>query len=162
MFSGACMNATEAGIRFPVIAFTADADMWGMSNLGALTSCGRQTLKDGLQIGMEIVDADGRRWVVRSVRRIGRNFSWLALLFLTTWSFRIEQELDALEPMSLAEVQERVCASMIAHPENLEPEYAHEEEDFARILPPRLAEVRATTSIAELYEILGLDTFEPY
>jgi len=156
------LKVSEAKIHFPVIGFTLDDEMWGLPDLDRLTSCGRRTLRDGLQIGMELVDADGCRWVVRSVRRIGRIFSWLALLFLTTWSFRIEQELDALEPLSLAEVQERACASMIAHPEWLEPQYAHEEEDFARILPPRLAQVRATTSMAALYEILDLDTFEWY
>ena len=155
------MKSYEADFHFPLIGFTQD-DLWGFPDLDRLTRCGARTLRQDLQLGMELVDADGRRWVVRSVRRTGRIFSWLSFLLLTTRQFRIEQELDGLEPLSLAELQERVCAMMVAHPENLEPEYAHEEEDYARILPPRLAEVRATTSFAALYEILVLDTFEAY
>jgi hypothetical protein len=114
-----------------------------------------------MQIGMELVEPSGRRWVVRSVRRLGRAgglVSWLISSLLTASpQSRIEQELDALPALTLAETQARVCDAMKAH-----PEFWCEPDEFETVLPQRLAEVRATTRISQIHETLGLDTFEAY
>ena len=154
------MKTAQADCRFPVLGFTPDADVWGFPDMDGLTSCGPRTLKKDMQSGMELVDADGRRWVVRSVRRTGRAGSllpWLLRSLLATPQWRIEHELEPLPPVSLEEAQARVCAAMAAH-----PDYWCEEDERATVLPARLAEVRATKTIAGIHDRLGLDTFQAY
>ena len=152
------MKTAQADFRFPVLGFTGDSDVWGLPDLDALTTCGPRTLKEGLQVGMELVDAEGRRWVVRSVRRTGRAGSLLSLLLpLGPAQSRIEHELEPLEPVSLADAQARVCAAMNAH-----PDFWCEDEERDTVLPGRIAEVKATTTIAGIHEILGLDSFHAY
>lgn len=55
------MKSTEANMKFPVLAFKTDGALRGFWDLNVLTTCGRRTLRDGSQIGLEIVDGDGRR-----------------------------------------------------------------------------------------------------
>lgn len=155
------MKTTEAGFHFPVLGFTPEPAMWGFEDLNTLTSCGPLTLKHNSQIGMELVDADGRRWIVRSVTRIGRAESlWAAVVSLLLYGkpqSRIEHELEALEPLTLGEVQARACAWLEAFPED------HEQYDESdNVLPPLLAQVRAAKDIGSLLPLLGLDSFMAY
>jgi len=148
------MQTSEVTFEFPVLGFARGEDLRGFSDLNTLTSCGRSTLRDDLQKGMELVDSQGRRWIVHSIRRVGRAQSWLRWLVAHLISMpqsRIEQELDELPPVSFAELRERVCAAMEAH-----------EEDYCwydEALEPILAEVRAAGSVAEIIDRLGLDSF---
>ena len=151
------MKTAEADFRFPVLGITTDVDVWGLPDLDALTTCGSRTLSEGLQIGMELIDTEGCRWVVRSVRRTGRAGSLLSRLLSSPAQSRIEHELESLQPLSLAEIQGRVCAAMEAH-----PDFWCEEADQATVLPARLAEVRAVATIAGIHEVLGLDSFHAY
>lgn len=155
------MKTSEAGFRFPVLGFTPEPQIWAFPDMDTLTSCGPRTLKDNLQIGMELVDADGRRWIVRSVTRIGRAKPWLTsvveLLMYAKMQSRIEHELDALEPLSLDEVKARACAMVEAFPED----YGHYVESD-NLLAPMLAEVHAAKDIASLPDLLGLDSFKSY
>lgn len=155
------MKTAEAGFHFPVLGFTPDLEIWGFQDLNTLTSCGPRTLKENMQIGMELVDSDGRRWIVRSVTRTGRAESWLAgivsRLLTGKPQSRIEHELEALEPLTLREVQARACASLEAFPED----YGQYDESD-NVLPPLLAEVRATKDIGSLLPLLGLDSFMAY
>jgi len=155
------MKTGEADCRFPVLGFTTDRDIWGFLDLNGLTTCGPLTLKDDMQAGMELVDADGRRWVVRSIRRLGPAKSGLKglvepLLFGKRTS-RIEHELEALAPLSLADVQARACDAMAAH-----PDFWCEDDERDTVLPARQAEVRSTTTIEAIHELLGLDSFHSY
>ena len=152
------MNSSEAGMAFPVLGFTPDGDIWGFPDLGTLTSCGPRTLKDDLQIGMELVDADGRRWVVRSVERLGRGeplLQWLVSAVLSTRQSRIVQELESLAPLSLEEIRERTCAAVARDPWV----YADDDPD---LLQARLAALRGAPSVAAIHEMLGLDSFMAY
>ena len=107
---------------------------------------------------MELVDAGGRRWVVRSVQRTGRAGSLLSLLLpFGPAQSRIEHELEPLEPVSLKAVQARVCASMEAH-----PDFWCEEDERNTVLPARFGEVKSTATIAGIHEVLGLDSFHAY
>jgi len=151
------MKTAQADFRFPVLGFTTDSDVWGLPDLDALTTCGPRTLKEGLQVGMELVDADGRRWVVRSVRRTGRAGSLLSSLLSSPAQSRIEHELESLEPISLAEVQARVCKAMSSH-----PDFWCEDDERDTVLPARLAEVNAIAAIADIHQVLGLDSFHAY
>ena len=151
------MKTAQADFRFPVLGFTTDSDVWGLPDLDALTTCGPRTLKDGLQVGMELVDADGQRWAVRSVRRTGRAGSLLSLLLSGPAQSRIEHELESLGPISLADAQARVCRAMEAH-----PDFWCEDDERDTVLPARLAEVNATATIADIHQVLGLDSFHAY
>jgi len=98
---GTPMKTREAACCFPVLGFTPDREIWGFPDLDTLTSCGPRTLKNNSQSGMELVDVEGRCWVVRSVRRTGRGaplLAWLLSHLLSTPQSRIEHELDAMAP----------------------------------------------------------------
>jgi hypothetical protein len=154
------MNVSEATFEYPVLGISADNDVWGFSDLRGLTTCGPRTLKDDMQAGMELIDVNGRRWRVTGVRRLGRAGSlvgWWLKSLLSPPQSRIEQELEALGPLELKAVQERVCAAMEAH-----PEFWCEDDERATALPARLKEVRGVGSIADIHVVLGLDTFEAY
>lgn len=152
------MKTAEAGFRFPVLGFTRDLEIWGFQDLDRLTKCGPRTLKDGIQVGMELVDADLRRWRVLSIRRTGRAGSlvWRLLSFGLPQS-RIEQELEAMDVLSIEDVRRRAGEALEAHAENYFDGDGRE-TDF----DPFLAEVKGANSVAELYELLQPDTFEPH
>ncbi|MDP3747164.1 MAG: hypothetical protein Q8Q88_08970 [Phenylobacterium sp.] len=151
------MKTAQADFRFPVLGFTTDSDVWGLSDLDALATCGPPTLAEGLQVRMELVDAEGRRWIVNSVLHTGRAGSLLSRLMPGPAPLRIEHELELLAPLSLTDVQARVCEAMRAH-----PDFWCEDEERDTILPARLAEVTAAAAIADIHEVLGLDSFHAY
>lgn len=146
------MRTQDAGIRFPILAFTADQDVWRIETLDILTTCGPRTLKDDMQAGMQIVDAKLDRWAVRSVRRVGRAeafLPWLVGAVLTaTAQSRIEHELEPLAPTGFGEVRARVSAAIEAHPLFWcnDPE-----EDREEILLALLAAVGAARSVADIH-----------
>jgi hypothetical protein len=151
------MKTREAGFRFPVLGFTPDGEIWGFPDLATLTSCGPRTLKEHSQSGMELVDVEGRRWVVRSIRRLGRGeplLAWLISHLLSTPQSRIEHELDAMAAMPLDDVKARACASLEAFPED----YGHAEGRDA-VFMALLESVRAADGVAAIHELLGLDSF---
>lgn len=154
------MKTGDANFRFPVLGFTPDREIWGFPDINTLTSCGPRTLKENMQGDMELVDIDGRRWLVRSVQPVGRARSlipWLLSALLSTPQSRIEHELDQLEPITLGEAQARVCVSLRAFPQDWGAE-----DGGDPILEQRVAEVGATRSIAEIHDVLGLDSFMAY
>lgn len=152
------MKSSETGFSFPVLGFTPDRENWGFPDLDRLTKCGPRTLKENMQNGMELIDANGRRWRVLSVRRTGRAGSVLDLLpgFGPPQS-RIEQELEELPSLSLAEVQQRTRESL----EIFRGDYTGFDGDEAEF-NLLLEKVGQAHSVAELYKLLQPDTFEPY
>jgi hypothetical protein len=152
------MKTGEAKFRFPVLGFTADKEIWGFEDLDRLTKCGPRTLKDGIQLGMELVDGDGQRWVVRSVWRTGRAGSLLSLLLIFgPPQSRIEHELEIVAPLSIEEVRRRACEAMETHSINY-----LEGDDPDIEFRPLLAKVRKARSVEEIYDLLQPDTFEPH
>jgi hypothetical protein len=158
---GPAMNAEDANLQFPVLGLSADNDVWGFWDLEGLTVCGHRTLKEGLQDGMELIDAAGERWRVdriRMIRPLDPWWKWILTYVLTpTRGFVIEQELTPLDKVDLKTAQERVCSAMQNY-----PLYWCEESEFDTVLVDRLAEVRGTTSIAAIHDVLGLDTFRQW
>ena len=152
------MKTGEANFHFPVLGFTSDLNIWGFQDLDRLTRCGPRTLKENTQIGMEFVDADGRRWAVRSVRRAGRAGSFFSLLLpFGPPQSRIEHDLEPMAAVSIEEVRRRVCAALEAHAENY-----FEGGERGTEFEPLLSAVRAAGSVGEIYERLQPDTFEPH
>lgn len=154
------MKTADVSFEFPVLGFTPDQEIWGFPDPNTLTSCGPRTLQKDMQVGMELIDAGGRRWVVRSIRATGRGeplLQWLLSFLLSTPQSRIEHELDELAPLSLPEIRERACASV----EATSSDYCADDER-EEILEPLLAKVRSASSVAEIHELLGLDSFMSY
>lgn len=155
------MKTHEVDFKFPVLGFTPNGELWGFPDLNTLTSCGPRTLRQNLEADMELVDASGQRWIVRSLRRTGRGEGlalWLISHLISTPQSRIEHELDPMSPVSLDEVKARVCESMELHPGYYPDADAPEEEEARR----ELASVRSAKSIAEIQDILGPDSFMTY
>ncbi len=152
------MKTSEANFQFPVLGFTSDLNIWGFQDLDRLTRCGPRTLKEGLQAGMELVDADARRWRVRSARRTGRAGSlWSLLLPFGPPQSRIEHDLEPMERVSIEELRLKVCTALEAHAENY-----FEGDERATEFEPLLSAVRAASSVNEIYDLLQPDTFEPH
>jgi hypothetical protein len=155
------MKTADADLKFPVLGFAADREMWAFADIETLTSCGPLTLKDNMQAGLELIDAEGRRFRVRSIRRIGRVAPWWKTLVMDLLTLkpqsRIEHELEPLEPISLSEVKRRVCTGL----EEFSGDYCADDQR-EEILEPMLAQVRSAKSIAATHDFLGLDSFMAY
>jgi hypothetical protein len=154
------MNAGQAGMKFPVIGFTPDGEIWGFPTLDSLETCGRKTLKDDMQTGMELIDGRGRRWVVRGVRKVGRAHSFLPWLFWAVLSgpqYRIEQDLEPMAEVSLDDIKARACQSLAAFP----TDYGGEDENDPEIAS-LTNKVRKAKTVAAIFKLLGLDSFEGY
>jgi hypothetical protein len=155
------VKKAAADFHFPLLGFTPDGEIWGFPDIDTLTSCGPRTLKENMQTGMELVDVDGRRWIVRSVRRVGRArplVPWLVSALLTSApQSRIEHEVEQLGAITLSEAQARACAALRAFPQD----YGAEDKDDP-VLKQRLAEVTGTRTIAAIHDVLGLDSFMAY
>ncbi len=138
---------------YPILCFTRDGDIWAVRTSFELTTCGPQTLADGVQLGMDLVDAAGASWRVISVTHVGyAPFSWRSI-------FRpplrlVEHVLEPGPAAALGDVKERVCGSLDAF-----PEYWCELADKDTVLEGIKAEVRAAQSIAAVHDVLGLDYF---
>jgi len=146
------LSSTE-DFAFPLFCFTHDSDIWQVSDRFELTTCGPETLETGIQLGMEMVDVDGKTWKVTAVEHVGyAPFRW-SKLFAPRMK-RVDHVLEAGAPWTLAMTQDRVCASMDAF-----PEYFCEPSEFETVLVERKAEVRAARSIADIHHLIGPDYF---
>lgn len=151
------MKSTEIAFRFPVLGFTPDHEIWGFQDLDQLTKCGPRTLRQDMQIGMALIDADLRQWKVLSVTRTGRAGRWWDVLrIFGPPQSRIVQDLEALAPVSMAEVRRLACLAM----ETFSESYL-EGDDPAVEFEPRLENIRRAKSVSEIYDLIHPDTFEP-
>ncbi|MCR5877472.1 hypothetical protein [Phenylobacterium sp. J367] len=111
-----------------------------------------------MQNGMELIDADLRRWRVLSVRRTGRAGSLLSLIpGFGPPQARVEHELEPLPALSLEDLRRRTRDSL----EKFRVDYTGfggDEAEFESLL----ARVGKARSVAEVYELIQPDTFEPY
>lgn len=157
------MRVSDVDFQFPVLGFTRDHDAWGFSDIGTLTSCGRSTLKDNIQIGMELIDSGGQRWIVRTVRRIGRAQSlpmWLVCHVLSMPQSRIEQDLEPLDSVSLDDVKARMTRAILAYPDYWADSGDADANDPE--IQTRLKDIAGAESIARFFDLFGLDSFMAY
>ena len=106
---------------------------------------------------MELVDGDLRQWRVTSVGKLGRQWSVLAFLLLTNWTFRVELELEALKPASWAAFRDRVETCFLANAWDFAAD--GDEEDRAAVRTDYLRRIKAAGTLAEMLEIFGPDDF---
>jgi hypothetical protein len=154
------MKTSDAGLVFPVFGITPDRGIWGFADLDTFTSCGAMTLRENLQLGMEVIDSNLDRWIVRSVRPLGRAepfWRWLVSRLLSTPQIRIEHELERLPSVSLDQAKARLILGLETFPDH----YANDDEADT-VLPPLIAEVRAMDHLSDALDLLGLDSFMAY
>jgi hypothetical protein len=121
------MNLAEADLAFPVLCFTKRMEIWGASDVAALTNWSKHAFRRKSQIDMELVDIAGRRVVVRSIRKLPRHRFWpvaLAQALIGQPKYRrVELGLEELPTMSLEGVKTRFIACLMDRP-RLDDDYA--------------------------------------
>ena len=157
------MDVGSLNLKFPVLGFTTDDEIWGFPTPETFGVCGPRTIKDDMQRGMEIVDGDGRRYRVRSIGKLGRD-GFLPIWFLKSLVmgplYRISHDLEAMAPLSLEEIKQRVEVCMKAHPLHWSDDADADAND--PMLLEQLGKAQACGSVAEIFEVLGLDWFASY
>ena len=152
------MKITEAGFAFPVFGFAPDDTLgWQCDDLSGMMTAREPVFRLHWPKSLTLVDANGSRWAVKSVRRVGRSgslFGWLVLAPLGKNRCRIEWDLEPLAPLSLADVQNLACDTTARFGEvddwneELEAETASE-----------IAKIRNTRSSAEARPLLNWPSF---
>ncbi|MBX3482454.1 hypothetical protein [Phenylobacterium sp.] len=129
-----------------------------------LCSVSRDELRSGLLRDAELIDTAGHRYRVETVRRMGYQTSSLVrlLLFLVGQAgdvmLRLDLELTNGPPISLAEVQRRVCASIDRYDEEwLEAEL--ENGGASDLASASRSAVMRAHSVAEIFD--GLEKLWP-
>jgi hypothetical protein len=115
---------------FPALAFCRDVGRYAVPGRECLTwfldaedfsTCTSWELKHCERLGMVLADSGGRCWKVLAVADLGvvRPFWERVFRFLMRQSVhRIDQELTEVEPLTLEQLKERVCASIEANPDD--------------------------------------------
>ncbi|WP_304219388.1 hypothetical protein [Phenylobacterium aquaticum] len=131
-------------------------------DLEDFSTCTSWELARGERLGMVLADRDGRCWKVVAVKDLGvvRPFWERVFRFLMRQSLhRIDQELIPQEPLTLAQVKERVCASIQANPDDWRDDEAIAGEagpprDEQEMLDERQAPVRAARTLTQVINAL--------
>lgn len=150
-------KTSDLDLKFPLLGFTPDGQIWAFPDRDTLTTCGKFTLKDNLQLGLELIDSEGRRWIVRSIRRIGRDRPLLPWLFVAALSgplWRIEQEVDAMSPIAFEEIRDRAVQAT-----RLLDEHYYTDDDKAE-LRQLVATVGRAKDVATIIEVMNPDSFK--
>ena len=140
---------------FPLLCFTREHEVYGIADDYELRLCGKRALDGGEQLGMEMIEPDGRSWRVVSVRHVGyAPFKWRYHNWFAPPLRLVEHTYEPGPVLSLDDVKARMLAHIDAHPFI----YCHFPDD-AEELESAKAEVRPLDSIAALYEWVKPDAF---
>ena len=120
-------------------------------DLDDLTICDANTLKGGAPERLDLIDAEGRRWAVRSVVRVGRAGGFLPWVLgaLVGWNrYRLDYELEAAQPVTLDYVKDRVGAveQVFGNLDDYTEEHEAETAD-------RLAKIRRAKTISRVAKL---------
>lgn len=152
------VNAEEAGFDFPVFGFEPEQTVgWQCDGPEGFATVCESTFRSQWPKTLELVDACGRRWAVKSVRRVKRSgglIKWLLLAPLGMNRCLIHWDLDPLPSLTLAEVQELACDA-IARFGELDDWNKELEAETAGMI----AQIRGANSIAQLAPILNWPSF---
>ncbi len=98
----ALVKSSDIAFELPVATVTAKGKRWLCRNLDHLTLIPSIQLQDERFLGMKITDASGRRWVVRSIRKIGRAERWTIfhVIFFSPPDWRVDFMLEQLPPVA--------------------------------------------------------------
>jgi len=153
----ALAKASETDFTFPVFGFIPDGEDTGWPHIWALLTYDRALFKMDIYPGMELIDSGGRRWITRAAHRVREQAPkrWWHVWPLKPHSwYELELDIEAVEPVTFAELRERLYVGK--ERSFLDPGIGYSDEEKEE----RLAEVRAAQSGQELYDVFGF-FFEP-
>ncbi len=172
------MDIADANLIFPVLAFISNFEVVGADNLSDLTHWGNSELYTAdYELGMELVDAEGKRVVVRDIQIVKERKAFRLPKILDWLSWRAGYEVnlivDPASPLTFAEIKARVREIIIDKPEiyclnyNPENDLPENAEQIAAIddvdsLPAVLADFDAIQDFDELYRTAAVDNFDSY
>lgn len=155
------VGVTEAQFVFPVFGFEPEQILgWQCDGPEGPAVIRENTFRVEKLRNLELVDASGRRWSLKSLRRLGRAgrlISWLLLTPLGSSRCRIEWDLEPMPPLSLTDVQDLACetTARFGEDDDWNDELKAETADL-------IARIRKARSIAELAPILNWPSFASY
>ena len=164
-------------LTFPALAFCCDVGPHSEAGREKVdyfvgpedfSTCTSWDLKHGSRVGMVMVGPDLQCWKVVSVIDHGvvGPFWGRLLRFIVQQSVhRIDQQVEAIEPMTLEQVKDRVAASIQANPDDWRDDEAiageagpsREEQD---LLDELEASVRAAASLPQIINVISSDKLE--
>ena len=157
---------------FPALAFCRDVGRYAEAGREKVdcfldpedfSTCTSWDLKHGQRLGMVVVGPDLKCWKVVSVIDHGVVGSFLGRLlrFLVKQSVhRIDQQVEAIGPMTLDQVKDRVAVSILANPDD----WRDDEAIAGEVGPPReeqelldelVASVRAAASLPQIIDAIS-------
>ena len=149
------MKSCEMEINFPAFGFTPSDELYCFSGIEDLTKCGRQTLKQNVLVGMELIDSDYNRWRIISAQEIEQKGNIISKLFPFKFGKRqIELDAEPMTQVSLVYVQWRTCKHLQIF--TLDYYFQREKLQFLE----EVSKVRNSSSLAEISEICNLENLE--
>ena len=162
---------------FPALAFCRDVGRSAEAgrerlqyflDLEDFATCTSWQLKYGERLGMVLVGPDLRCWKVDRVIDLGvvGPFWGRLLRFLVQQGVhRIDQEVEAIDPMTMEQVKDRVVASIQANPDDWRDDEAIAGEagpprDEQELLDELKASVRAAASLPQIINALSSEQLE--
>lgn len=132
------------------------------------STCTSWELKHGQRLGMVLVGPDLRCWRVAGVvdKGVVRPFWERLLRMLVRQSVhRIDQQIEAIEPMTLEQVKDRVAASIRANPDDWRDDEAIAGEagpprDEQELLDELEDSIRAAASLPQIINALSSEQLE--
>ena len=109
--------------KFPILTIPEPENSWNLINIhfgwDALTKLGRQGRKDAHEVGRLVIDVAGRSWRILAMRDLGIDSDgafdrfWSRVFGMHRVQYEISEELN----LPLDEIQEQVCAIILADPD---------------------------------------------
>lgn len=172
------MTPVEANFTFPVLVFTKTLETYGAPSLRTLTRWTKSAVENAdTVIGMELVDAAKKQFVVRDVQVVGewKSFPPAKVRRLLGWrvDYEVSLTLERSPRMTFKEIKQRVRDCIVDKPAfylmNYDPEndLAENAEMIAAIddvdsLPGVLKELAAMGSFQEVYDQFSGNTLDTY
>jgi hypothetical protein len=161
------ISAADAKPRFPVLCFTNFMEvMFAVDFVELTTWDGRLLERFELEAGLELVDADGRCFVVRTADILRQKGSWLRNGFDRLRKYPAQYQVElGLEPSpikSLGQVKDHILACIEKYPENWCYDIYHIPYGIPVPVEDALALVEDGQSVAELCDPEYVDRFMGY
>jgi hypothetical protein len=162
---------------FPALAFCRDVGRYAEAGREKIqyfpgsegfSTCTSWELKHGQRLGMVVVGPDLQSWKVVGVidQGVVGPFWERVFRFLVQQSVhRIDQQIEAIDPMTLEQVKDRVAASIQANPDDWRDDEAIAGEagpprEEQELLDELVASVRAAASLPQIINAISSEQLE--
>ena len=141
--------------KYPVLGFLRDETQEDFFRDDDLAYIYTRPLKEGRYENMLLVDMDGRAWAVRHIKVLGLDGSLperivCTLICRDARRYRVEYELDEVEPPAIDEIKRRVRRSIDVAPAKW---FSASDPDYEAKIEAFKAEISRTRSIADIIDV---------